>query len=237
MRPFSDDSGVKRRRYLSDRTADRLVHGRAVPEQQALVDFVAEVSALVPETAPTPSYQLGLLLEQGPPVKPNALVPQLGARRTTHRLRRLSLASTAFLGLLLLAASMNTLPNPAQQVVSDVVEWATPLHVPAPEEHHTTPLPTRPTPAPSAGTLRTGPTPTPATHPSEDTSGQQEPSEGPTDEPTDQATDEPTDEPTDQPTDESTDQPSDGSTTDGSGEPSDPFGPGDLGLGEHLPLH
>jgi hypothetical protein len=239
MSVFNDDSGVKRPRHLSDRTADRLVQGRVVPEQQALSDFVAELSTLVPETAPAPSYQLGLLLEQGPPVKPNALVPQIGVRKQTHRLRRLSLASTAAFGVLLLAASVNTLPDPAQQLVSDVVGWATPLHLPAPQERHTTPVPTRPKPAPSAGSVRTGSTPTPAVRPSEDAGGGQQPAEGSDATPspdTAESTDQPTDQPTEDPTDEPTDTPTDAPTNDGAAEPSDPFGPTGLGLGDHLPL-
>jgi len=218
VRHHDDDTGVKPRRHLSDRTADRLLRGKTVPEQPALTDFVAGLSALVPDTLPAPSERLAALLEQGPPVTINALIPQIGVRRPAHRLRRLSLATTAFLGLLLAAASVNTLPNPAQQVVSDVVGWVTPLHLPSPHEHGPTTEPTphrhAPTATPSASAPGARPTHTPAASTPPTTEPDATPSPEST-EPTDEPTDEPTETPTDQPTDE---------PTDGSSQPSGAFG-------------
>ena len=207
------------RRRLSDRTADRLVQGRDVPDEPLLTGFMAELSALAPESPPTPSYRLAALLEHGPPVLPNARVPQIGVPRPPHRLRRLSLASTAFLGLLLAAAAGNTLPNPAQQVVSDVVGWATPLDLPNPDEHEPAPAPTSPSPHPdrtpaSAVPTRTRPAPAPAVS---QPSAQESPAVTPSPDTT-----APTDEPTDEPTEEPTDEPTDGGTPD----PAPPIGLG-----------
>jgi hypothetical protein len=218
---------VTPRRRLSDRTADDLVRGRKVPEQPALSAFVAEASGLIPETAPAPSYRLGALLEQGPPVTPTSVLRRPEVRHRAHPWRRVSLVSTAFLALLLFAASVNTLPAPAQQLVSDVVDWVSPLHVPAPDH----PRPARRHVTPAASTSPTG-SPHPAAAPSAG------PSSGPT--PATPApaavlpSDEPTEEPTEEPTDVWTDEPSDTPTDDSTTDPEAPSGP--LGLGSHLPL-
>lgn len=231
MRRHDDDSGVTSRQRLSHRTADRLASGRSVPEEPSLSAFVADLSGLVPETAPEPSYRLAVLLEQGPPVKANALVPQMGVQRRTHRLRRLSLAGVASLGLLLGAASVDTLPDPAQQVVSDVVGWVSPLELPTPHEDQPVPDRPRPTPAPGASQPPTGPTPAPEPSPGP---VKVEPTPEPTEEPADEPTDEVTDEPIDEPTDEATEEPDEEPTDEPVDEPAADDEP-PLGLG--LPTH
>ncbi|HUR15364.1 MAG TPA: hypothetical protein VM097_12850 [Mycobacteriales bacterium] len=211
---------MKRRRVLSSRTADRLVQGREVPDQPELTQLVAVMSALVPDSAPVPSERLARLLEQGPPVKPNALVPRIGVTRSSRPLRRLSLAGTAFAGLVLALASTNALPAPAQQVVSDVVEWVSPVEIPDGDDQPD-PAPTRTRePAPrvvptEAATPSPYGTPGPEESPDDDVTPEpaddgvsgEEPAEDPSEEPTDEPSDEFTEEPTDDPSEDDASEP------------------------------
>lgn len=205
MRPSDDDSTVTPRRRLSDRTADRLVRGFAVPEEPALTELVTAMSALVPEEPPAPSPRLAALLEQGPPATTVGLVPQYArAPRPGLLLRRLTLAATAALGLVLAAASTNALPDPAQEVVSDVVGFVTPLDLPKPRAPRPAPsTPSTPTTAPTAvpGSTPQTPLPRESAAPSP---GVEEPVDDPTEPevtPEDSAEPEP-EEPTEEPTGE-----------------------------------
>lgn len=210
MSRSDDDRSVTPRRRLSDRTADRLVRGFPVPEERELTELVTALTALVPEEPPAPSQRLAALLEQGPPASTVGVVPNYApARRRGLLLRRLTLAATAALGLVLAAASTNALPDPAQEVVSDVVGFVTPLDLPKPQPPRPTPsTPSTPTTAPSAvpGSTPQTPLPRESAAPSP---GVDEPVDEPTEPevtPEDSAEPDP-EEPTEEPTDEPTEEP------------------------------
>ena len=139
MTPSSDDPDVKRR--LDDRTADAVLSGHAVDTEPELAEFVLALRA-VASTAPAPSAALAALLDAG---FVGAAAP-VAARSTTWtravtwaRARRLALplqvglSAAACAALLLGGAATDSLPDPVQTAVADVVEAVTPLRVPRPE--------------------------------------------------------------------------------------------------------
>lgn len=156
MTGSDDDEGVTpRREPLDDRAADALLSGHSVVGEELLSSFVAQMRALEPTSPPRPSAELAALLEAGVPAAAAPISrPLAGRRRRTRAVSwglplQTALGGLAFTGLVLGAASTNSLPSPVQTAVADVVEAVTPLTVPRPTPHAAKPSTPAATPSPT----------------------------------------------------------------------------------------
>lgn len=160
MSASRDDRDVTRE--FDDRTADALLGGRAVDGEPELTAFVADLNALA-QVAPTPSPALAAMLEDGfTPAAVPAPAPAVRRRALVSS----SWARGALVGALALtgmvsAAAANLLPGPAQNAVSDVVGWVTPVDLPRADEHVPAPAPS-PTSTPTPEATRAGTSGVPA---------------------------------------------------------------------------
>lgn len=167
----SDHRGMRRRRFLDDRSAQALLSGRAVDSEPDLTAFVAALRAEA--GAAEPSAALAELLANGfvPDTTAAPIVlpprPSTGVRRWALQV---SLGAAACVAVSLGAAA-NDLPAPVQTTVADVVEALTPLNVPRPAHHPSTPV---------------IPTPQPTSEPSTQGEPSDEPTEGADDRPSGQ---------------------------------------------------
>ncbi len=235
LRPRDDDRGVRSRRRLDDREVAALLSGRPVEGEPELTALTTVLRSLTEAPAPAPSDALAAMLADGVaqqdrlPLAPDEhrpFAPAVEPRKAPRRLGLGLVTSTAALALLLGGAVANALPEHAQNAVSTVVGWVSPVHLP---RHTPAPHPTprsepvataRPTP--SAPTTSPSPVAPPSAHPTRPAAHvtpapQDTPStdDGVVDE---QPTDEqPTDEPT--PDDSATDSPDDNEVDMGEGGP------------------
>lgn len=160
-----DDLGVTRDLLsLDDRTVEALLSGREVDHEPLLSAFARQLLLSRDVEVVVPSAALAAILLDGLPAAQLHPAPAAPAGGTLRRRFRPAVALPALLSgaaaVVLLAASQNALPAPAQTAVADVVEAVTPLHVPRPA---VAPLPAVSSPDPAAGS--TGSTPDPADQP------------------------------------------------------------------------
>lgn len=127
-----------------DRTADRLLRGRAVDGHAELAAFVTGLSELRSDP-PEPRGELALLLAHGldpattRPVDVPAwpAVPRRSWGRPAARVGRLSVAAKVLLGSVVAVAGMTSaagagmLPAPVQDGVAEVVRTITPFEIPS----------------------------------------------------------------------------------------------------------
>ena len=157
--PSGDDVDVTRELLsLDDRTLEALLSGREVNHEPRLSAFTRQLLLSREVEVVVPSVSLAALLLDGLPAAQLHPAPAAPAGGTPRWRFRPALALPALLSgaavVVLLAASQNALPAPAQTAVADVVEAVTPLHVPRPAE---APLPVVGSPDPAPGS--TGSTP------------------------------------------------------------------------------
>ncbi len=159
MSPSDDDAGVTPRRApLDDRTADALLSGHPVVGEELLGAFVAQMQTFEPASPPQPSAQLAAMLEVGIPAGAAPSAPPARRRRFASAVSwglplQTALGGLALTGLVLGAASTNSLPAPVQTAVADVVEAVTPLTIPRPPAAR--PAPQAPNQAPQGPVSRT----------------------------------------------------------------------------------
>jgi hypothetical protein len=103
-------------------------------DQDEVARFLADLRALGQGEPPTPSPELAALLGGATPLR---------TRRRPYRVAlRTALVAAALVTGLVVAAEQHSLPQPAQRVVSDVVDVLTPFEI-APGKSIPTPTPTR----------------------------------------------------------------------------------------------
>jgi hypothetical protein len=101
-----------------------------------VVDGLESLRGLVPEQAPVPSRELAALLARGV-VTPMPAMPRQRAGRPRTAVVAAAVAATVALGTGVAAAS-NTLPEPAQRLLSNISDKYLPFHIPSPDERDDT---------------------------------------------------------------------------------------------------
>jgi type IV secretory pathway VirB10-like protein len=128
------------------------VSGGPVPgETAAVTRFLTELRALGEAPAPTPTPELAALLD-------GAVQLALVRRHVRRALVRVALVAAAIIVAMTVAAANHSLPQPAQRMVSNVVNELTPFHI-DPALPATGPVP------PPPPTHRPAPSPKPPTSP------------------------------------------------------------------------
>lgn len=128
MNPFDDDwNEMSADLPPTPESGSEPVLGGELAQSAQLTQFLAELRTFADEAAPPPSPELAALLGGATPIE---FAPS--ARRKAHWHRRalaVAAVGAATLGLTGVAAAKESLPQPAQRVVSDVVNDLTPFHL------------------------------------------------------------------------------------------------------------
>jgi hypothetical protein len=130
--------------------ARRTAGGQPAAGDDDITHFLTELRALGDGPAPEPSRELAALLAGAHPFFARRMLVQVALRT--------ALVAALIIGLLVAAAANHSLPQPAQKVVSHVVNVLTPFHIDPRNRPPATTVPTQPhVPAPSHPVAPTSP--------------------------------------------------------------------------------
>lgn len=129
----------------------RTAGGQPAAGDDDITHFLTELRALGDGPPPEPSRELAALLAGAHPFFARRMLVQVAVRT--------ALVAALVIGLLVAAAANHSLPQPAQKVVSHVVNVLTPFHIDPRDLPPTTPVPTPPplSPTPSRPVAPTSP--------------------------------------------------------------------------------
>jgi len=147
----------------------RTASGQPAAGDDDVTHFLTELRALGDGPAPEPSRELAALLAGAHPFFARRVLVQAAVRT--------ALVAALVLGLLVAAAANHSLPQPAQKVVSHVVNVLTPFHI---DSRDLPPATTVPTPPPVLPTPShpVSPSPLPSPSPSRPSSSEPERGDG-----------------------------------------------------------